>query len=58
MAFHGMSGDDKRIVQEHCLKHCGWFTKGSLLENHLDLYGRITESGSRAYTLAAANGRS
>lgn len=57
-AFYDYSGEEKRNIQEQCLKHCSWFTKGSLLESHLDLYGQITDSGSQPFTLAAVNGRS
>ncbi len=57
-AFYDLSGDEKRNIQAQCLQHCSGFTKGSLLDNHLALYTRISKSGSHAYTLAAANGRS
>ncbi|MBM7563609.1 glycosyltransferase family 4 protein [Paenibacillus sacheonensis] len=57
-AFHGLPGEEKRRIQAECLKHCSGFTKGSLLDKHLDLYARMTKSGSPAYALTAVNGRS
>ncbi|MFC5703856.1 glycosyltransferase family 4 protein [Cohnella faecalis] len=56
VAFHALSGDEKRRIQASCLEHCGKFTQTSLLEKHLDLYARTLISGSD-YAAEAAYGQ-
>ncbi|RUS42661.1 glycosyltransferase family 4 protein [Cohnella sp. AR92] len=41
LEFHSLSGDEKRSIQEQCVRHCLKFTQASLLGQHLELYSRI-----------------
>jgi glycosyltransferase involved in cell wall biosynthesis len=56
LAFYSLSGDEKKNIQQQCLKHCRGFTKTSLLEKHLDLY-ELTKEGRNRFMLAAAYGQ-
>ncbi|MBO7744918.1 glycosyltransferase family 4 protein [Paenibacillus sp. MWE-103] len=57
LEYHALTGEEKRRVQAECLKHCGGFTKASLLEKHLGLYAGLAKQSGRAFALAAADGR-
>ncbi|MBB6635814.1 glycosyltransferase family 4 protein [Cohnella thailandensis] len=54
--FHDLSGEEKRRIQQQCVRHCRKFTQASLLEKHLDLYGRML-SGNREFAARAVYGQ-
>ncbi|WP_308638124.1 glycosyltransferase family 4 protein [Paenibacillus silvisoli] len=56
IAFHSLTGDEKRRIQAQCLKHCRGFTKKSLVDKHMMLYEQI-QVVQHVYAQAALNGR-
>ncbi|WP_168735923.1 glycosyltransferase family 4 protein [Cohnella fermenti] len=41
MEFCDKTAEERRLLQEQCIRHCRKFTQASLLESHLELYGGL-----------------